>query len=204
MGLAALRVAAEPIVLASNPFATRFIRPGAIEYLYPAGQSGEALVEQLRAQNWQGQIIGPHGSGKSTLVAALAAALAAAGRKVVQIKGQEPQAIDDKVLDTSTQVIVDGFEQLSWWAKWKMKQHCRRQGAGLLVTAHSDMGFPTLVRTEPSLELACAVVGRLLPAGDNAIESEEIARAYEAVGGNIREMLLSLYDVYQVRLAAKR
>jgi hypothetical protein len=27
----------------------------------------------------------------------------------------------------------------------------------------------------------------LLPAGDIAIESEEIARAYEAAGGNIRE-----------------
>jgi len=197
-----IRVAAEPIVLASNPFATRFIRPGAIEYLYSADQSSEALIEQLRAQNWQGQIIGPHGSGKSTLVAALAAELVAAGRKVVQTKGLEPRATNE-VLDSNTQVIVDGFEQLSWWARRTVKQHCRRRGAGLLVTAHTDVGLPTLIRTEPTLELASAIVNRLLPAGDVPIEPDDIARAYESAGGNIREMLFGLYDVYQVRHAAR-
>src|SRR5262245_49587973 len=68
--------------VSSNPFSTRFIRPGAIPFIFSAGESAESLVDHLRVNNWRGQIIGPHGSGKSTLLAALLPALQAAGRTV--------------------------------------------------------------------------------------------------------------------------
>ncbi len=55
----------------SNPFSTRFVRPGALAYRFPPGESAATLVERLAASGWRGQIVGPHGSGKSTLVAAL-------------------------------------------------------------------------------------------------------------------------------------
>jgi ABC-type thiamine transport system ATPase subunit len=187
----------------SNPFSTRFIRPGAIEFLFPAGQSTETLVASLREHGWQGQIIGPHGSGKSTLIAALVPALEAAGRKVrVQgpgVRSQEPEELTAAALDAETQVIIDGFEQLGWWSRRKLKLICHSRGAGLLVTTHKDLGLPTLYRMEPSLELTRAVVARLLALEDETITADDIAQAFAATGGNLRETLFALYDVYQQR-----
>jgi hypothetical protein len=168
------------------------------------------MVQQLREHNWHGQIVGPHGSGKSTLVAALLPALKAAGRMILKVGDQRPEVgrqrseiRTEPTLDAATQVIVDGFEQLSWWARRKMIQDCRRQGAGLLVTTHKDMALPTLFRTEPSLDQTRAVVGRLIPAGDRTIVDDDIARAYAAAKGDIRETLFKLFDVYQERQGSR-
>ena len=59
-----------------NPFSTRFVRPGAISYLFEPGSSAADLIDRLAAHRWRGQIIGPHGCGKSTLLATLVDALA--------------------------------------------------------------------------------------------------------------------------------
>ena len=57
----------------SNPFSTRFIRPGAATYRFPDGTSAESLAHQFVHQfNGQASIIGPHGSGKTSLLYALA------------------------------------------------------------------------------------------------------------------------------------
>jgi GTPase SAR1 family protein len=58
---------------ASNPFSTRFIRPGATTYRFPEGISAASLAEKFFAQH-QGRaaIVGPHGSGKTSLLYALA------------------------------------------------------------------------------------------------------------------------------------
>lgn len=58
---------------ASNPFSTRFIRPGATTYRFPIGVSAASLAEEFLAQH-QGRaaIVGPHGSGKTSLLYALA------------------------------------------------------------------------------------------------------------------------------------
>src|SRR6476469_9808642 len=105
----------------SNPFATRFIRPGAIPFLFLDDDSAEAIVERLKANKWWGQIIGAHGSGKSTLVAMLIPLLEATGRQVVSLKirpGERGRpAIDKSSLSPTTQLIVDGYEQLSWWSR---------------------------------------------------------------------------------------
>jgi hypothetical protein len=55
----------------SNPFSTRFVKPGAIEYLFSAGWCAQRVIETIAANNWRGAIVGPHGSGKSTLLATL-------------------------------------------------------------------------------------------------------------------------------------
>src|SRR5258707_1037455 len=74
-----------PPSAASNPFSTRFVRPGAIPYQFPERVTADSLVEQLRSQNCRGAIIGPHGTGKSTLLATLIPAIENAGCKVRSI-----------------------------------------------------------------------------------------------------------------------
>ncbi len=68
---------------ADNPFSTCRTRPGAIPYVFPPGQSAAALIERMRESGWRGQIVGPHGSGKSALLATLAPAIEASGRPAV-------------------------------------------------------------------------------------------------------------------------
>jgi energy-coupling factor transporter ATP-binding protein EcfA2 len=187
----------------SNPFSTRFIRPGAIPFVFTNGQSPDALVQRLREQDWWGQIIGEHGSGKSTLLATLTLALEAAGRNTIAVALHPGEhrlpPLDRSAFSASTQFIIDGYEQLSWWSRRRIKSLCRRHRAGLLVTAHADVGLPTLYQTQPSEELAHTVVARLTEGNQTAISSDDISAAFAAADGDVRETLFKLYDVYQQR-----
>jgi hypothetical protein len=191
----------------SNPFATRFTRPGAIPYLFPAGASTETLVDRLQIHAWQGEIVGPHGAGKSTLLATLREALTAAGRSNVQVtlhQGESslPSALDDWAHWTSsTQVIVDGYEQLSWWSRRQLAHRVRDRQAGLLVTSHRPMGLPTILAITPECDTALQVVRQLVP-DERGVTQADIEAAFNASGGNIREMLFLLYDLYQRRTSA--
>jgi len=189
--------------VSSNPFSTRFVRPGAIPFVFSAGQSAAMVVQRLGEQHWWGQITGDHGSGKSTLLATLVPALEATGRNVVSVSLHQNEhrlpPLDRSDFSGATQLVIDGYEQLSWWSRWRVKSLCRRRGAGLLVTAHADVGLPTLYRTEPSEEIARAVVRRLLPEQNAGITPDDISNAYSATKGNLREALFRLYDVYQRR-----
>lgn len=188
-----------------NPFATRFIRPTAAKYLFATGCSAAGLVEKLRTNGWWGQICGPHGAGKSTLLGALLAEIEAAGRRNVRFSLHDRQRTlpaapaGEPPWDERTQVVVDGYEQLSWWSRLRLKARCRTAGAGLLVTAHTSVGLPAILEVVPTLETAQRVVQRLLPVGDETIGPEDVAQAFAAQGGNMREMLFQLYDVYQQR-----
>lgn len=189
----------------SNPFSTRFIRPGAIDYLFPPGVSADSLATDLQQQNWRGSIIGPHGSGKSSLLAALLPAFESRGRRIVQQQLQNGQRQLDwtplkwREWANDTLVIIDGYEQLSLWQRTLLSLRCWQRGTGLLVTAHQPVRLPLLFATKPSLELALGIVQRVLPASDDRITPADVAEAYARRQGNLREMLLSLYDVFRSR-----
>lgn len=189
---------------ASNPFATRFTRPGAIEFLLPPGESPESLIARLRANAWQGELVGPHGVGKSTLLAMFATHLAAAGRQVVHAalhQGETtlPPPLDQwKTWNSATQVIVDGYEQLTWWSRSKLAWRVREQGAGLLVTSHAPTGLPLLMSLAPKVEVALQVVRQLMP-DEQRITNSDVERTFLTCNGNIREMLFQLYDLYQLK-----
>jgi hypothetical protein len=94
-------------------------------------------------------------------------------------------------------LIIDGYEQLSFVSRLGLTWQLRRRGWGTIVTAHRDVGFPTLYRTPVSVELTQRVVARLLPDGDTMIDYEAIARCFAASGGNVRETLFGLYDQFE-------
>lgn len=191
----------------SNPFATRFIRPGAIPFLFLDGDSAEAIVERLKANQWRGQIVGEHGSGKSTLVATLVPLMEAAGRQVVMLKigpgERRLPAMEQSSLTPVTQLIIDGYEQLSWWSRIWIQWLVWRCGAGLLVTAHAYVGLPMLYATKSSEDVAAAVVNTLTTTEGSPISPSEVSDVYRAAGGNVRETLFRLFDVYQQRGALK-
>jgi hypothetical protein len=171
----------------SNPFATRFTRPGAIEYLFPAGQSAASLVAQLADQGWWGEIVGPHGSGKSTLVATLVPALREAGRRVAwrAIRtGREGEA---------------PAEPRAARNSGRLQEIVAAKFADVVAGSDDWLGLPPLVQIKPSEAVTQQVVARLTADHGGSIAAADVSRIYAAAGGNVRETLFALYDVYQSR-----
>ncbi len=196
-----------------NPFCSRRIRPGAIPFFFPEGMGVDTLVQRLRENAWLGQIVGPHGSGKSTLLAALLPAVETAGRKVVHLElhdgaRQLPLSPEEIArMDTETLLAIDGFEQLSYWARRRLKNKSRAQGFGLIIIAHAPYDLPDLYRTRGNLEVAQMIVKELLQDTPVNIPPEVVEERFHEHEENVREMLFSLYDVYELeyrRIQAQR
>lgn len=188
-----------------NPFSTRHVRPGALEFIFSGEASAPALVARLREDGWRGEIVGPHGSGKSTLLATLLPLLEKAGRKVMHFalhageKRLPDCAGEAQGWNGDTQVVIDGYEQLSWWARRWIDHKCRASGAGLLVTSHESVGLPALYQTAISLDVLQAIVVTLLPPGPPIVSPEDVAQAFQHHGPSVRESLFALYDLYEQR-----
>ena len=182
----------------SNPFATRYVRAGAIPFRFPPNQSADTLQRRLVASNWHGQIVGPHGSGKTTLLRTLDPYWSVWGRLAVTIilrdrQRQFPAQAAPHPWIATTQLIVDGYEQLTWASRLWLMWQCRRAGCGLLVTTHRDQRLPTIMRTSPTTKLACELVLELT--GERRRMSEAVVvNAFEQQKGNLRETFLQLYD----------
>lgn len=188
-----------------NPFSTRFVRPGAIPFHFPENQSADSLVETLRDHHWLGEIIGPHGTGKSTLLETLIPALESAGRRVIHLKltASAPKLTIAQCFgnqwNRQTQVIVDGYEQLGVLARATLAARRRLSGAGMLITAHQSCDFPRLYSTAVDEHLAKALVEHLVANTDAHFTPQQIATALQTSGGNFRDALFRLYDLYESR-----
>ena len=92
----------------------------------------------------------------------------------------------------STQIVVDGFEQLKIAARFSLLMRTRLNGCGLLVTTHQPVSFLTRVHTsktsfETFAKIAEDRVGEQL-------SCSIVRQAYEGCNGNVREAFMQLYD----------
>jgi hypothetical protein len=189
-----------------NPFSTRFVRPGAISYHFPSSLTVASLVELLRTHQWRGEIVGPHGSGKSTLVQTLIPFLQDEGRDVrpFVVQAGETQlpiaGVDLKSWGPTTQIIVDGYEQLGRWSRTLIHRICKSQGCGLLITCHQPTGLPVILRTTASLEMTQELV-REIQADKPVVNDHDVQLSFHAHLGNVREVFFELHDLYEQRRA---
>ncbi|HEX3871085.1 MAG TPA: hypothetical protein VHV77_11645 [Pirellulales bacterium] len=192
----------------TNPFATRRVRPGAIEFQFPSGCTLENLAARFEAGGGRGQIVGPHGSGKSTLIASLASALTSRGYELLTVTLHAGQRRLPCPLPRRPQnakplvVVIDGNEQLGRFSAWWLRRTCARRGFGLLVTTHRACTLPLLYTVEPSLSTTLKLFEHLLPESDNRIASADVEALYARHRGNVREVLFGLYDLYEARRSA--
>jgi hypothetical protein len=171
-------------------------------------------VGRLRAAGWWGQVVGPHGTGKSTLLAALLPHLRAAGREPLPVvRHQGERALPEEAREALRRagsdgrrllLVIDGYEQLSWWAAWRVRRLCRAGGHGLLVTAHADAGLPEVCRTCVSRETARRVVAHLTAGAVPMVTDAEVDQCLTERAGNLREALFDLYDLHERRRANGR
>lgn len=186
-----------------NPFCARRLRPGAIPFVFPAGVSLADVLARLEQAAWRGQIVGPHGSGKSALLETLIPAIEAAGRPVVRFTLRDGQRhIADAArspLVPGTLLVIDGYEQLSPWHRLRVRWRCRSQRLGLLVTCHRPCRLPRVFEAAVDPELAWRVVSHLLAGQTGRITRHDVAARLALHHGNLRETLFDLYDLYELR-----
>jgi hypothetical protein len=193
-----------------NPFATCHVRPGALPFLFGPCESLAKLIDRLESHDGWGQIVGPHGSGKSTLLAALLPELECRGcsPRLVRLNTEQRRLPDD-VWEWTTRpgprlLLIDGFEQLGWWTRRRLKAACRHNGHGLVVTAHRGMGLPYLYHTAVTPSLARRVLDLLLNETQRTLIGPlDLGEALDARRGNLREVLFDLYDVYEEQTCRK-
>lgn len=173
----------------SNPFATCWTSPEAIAFTPTADANVRDCIAKLEANRWRGEIVGPHGVGKSTLLRSLAQAAEQCGRRVAWLRAgrnaQAPRSADV--------ILLDSFETLSSWRRWQW----RRRPGGLVVTAHRSVGLPTLARLRPTLADASALFEQLTDARATRVTPNDLARSFELRRGNIRDVWFDLYDLHE-------
>jgi ABC-type branched-subunit amino acid transport system ATPase component len=194
-----------PTLTTKNPFTASRIRPGAIPFLFANGDEDQprSIVDRLRQYNWRGQIIGPHGSGKSTLIESLIASLNDAGRSLARFALHADQRRlpvgwrGQLGKNGCTQVIIDGFEQLHFLQRWLVRAACRLSRNGLLVTAHKSVGLPTIHQTFSSFAIVERVLENLWSDYRQHFDCGAIRQSYQRHQGNTREVLFDMYDLYE-------
>ena len=192
----------------TNPFATRWVQPGALEYVWPDGDGGNALLGRLAA-GASVEIVGPHGSGKSTLVAALVALLRACGRACTLETLHDGGGRRSLATWPGTEMrvrIVDGFEQLPGWRRRLVRWRARSAGDALVVTAHAPQGMDHTLRSEVDAALTARLVEALLARAElpTHIDPAGVFARVERLDGNLREALFELYDLYEAERAHLR
>ncbi len=188
--------------LPANPFTTRQTRVGRLPPLDAAGRPLDVagLLADIGRQGAAG-IEGPHGTGKSTLLAALAAAAGGRQARVWRLdRRRDAWAVAWALLGIPAGglVCLDGWEAIGGLGRWTIRFLARRRGVALVVTSHRPTGLPLVIRTAGSLRLLEAIVGRL-PSAGGLIDRADLAAACQAQAGNLREALLDLYDRFEAR-----
>lgn len=197
-------MAAQPARRPVNPFSTRFIRPGSVVPLDSTGRPlpVAVLAERVRATPLHA-LVGPHGSGKSNLLAALVAELEPQG-PVHSVRVRSARHVPGVVrsilrLGAGAVVCIDGWERLGFAGRWVIRGAARWRRASLLVTAHRAGGLPVLVACVPTAALLERIVAAL-PSHGGRIGPQDLAVAFARHAGNLREALLDLYDRFEERV----
>jgi hypothetical protein len=196
----------QPNLDKSNPFCAARLRPGTIDFVFEQGKSLEQLVDSLAANGWRGQITGGHGTGKSTLLAALTPAIEGRGRLVLSITlAAGHRHLPRRFLRSLARAAglgvaaIDGVEQLHVWNRLLLKRLSQTRRVGLVVASHRSARLPRLYETAMDDSRAWSVVQRLQDGFPPHVRSDDLVERLARHAGNLREALFDLYDLYEER-----
>jgi len=196
----------EPTSSPTNPFSAARLRPGTIDFIFEHGKNLAQLADALEASHWRGEITGQHGTGKSTLLAAMTLAIEQRGRIVKAVTLSAGQRRLPREYFTSLRhtaglgvAVVDGVEQLSPWNRLRLKRFCRIQGVGLLVASHRSARLPSIYRTTIDVPRAWQVVERFQEGFPPLVRMSDLVERLAQRQSNLREALFDLYDLYEQR-----
>ncbi len=157
-----------------NPFSSCNVRSDHNEYRFAISDEQHAHarecllrdVSECLKSKQRIAIVGPHGTGKSTLLSNLRPMLESQFGYIQWLKlTHEPQQTRHTIASCWQQFrssaksmpscwVIDGYEQLAWHQRWRLVHHLRRNDVCLVVTSHREhCGFRTVQRTawDPAL-----------------------------------------------------
>ncbi|KAA1259586.1 NACHT domain protein [Rubripirellula obstinata] len=208
-----------------NPFRTAAVRPGKISFYC----DDESLIDQLAEsflEHGSGQILGEHGSGKSTLVSSLVQRLQTRFQSTHHLRFVRPEFADRlgsvrstfrhrrtasrqlrQTLATcshNTLLVIDGAEQLSALAYHQLLHAIARTPVCVLATSHRKMRrMPVLFQTKMSppviRKLTRRQVQRASSVVRNIVEADLASRDLDMID-NLRDYWFDLYDLVQPHL----
>jgi hypothetical protein len=208
-----------------NPFSTRKTTPGKIPYFFRGEIVSCCQIDNpvflnfctyFKKSDYQSQIVGGHGTGKTTFLIAFVRFLEMNGHIVNHFtlhdrKRKLPDVFWERhtsltwqfksgVIEQLPIAVIDGYEQLSSLQKIRLRWSCRKGRCGLLITTHTPVWrLPVLLKTKPTLQTLKKIIEHLFrnqpdiePPDDDLCQS-----LFEQHQGNIRDVLFALYDHYE-------
>jgi hypothetical protein len=96
-------------------------------------------------------------------------------------------------------LILDGYEQLSYWRRAALIVKTRLRGIKLLVTSHGRTLLPTLCELSVTASTARHIVSQLTLGRDDlaTISDDRIQQCLQDHRGNMREVLMEFYDLVE-------
>ena len=186
--------------LFSNPFCTHWITPSSCEFNQRFNGEIQHVMQTMLDFGCRGQIMGPHGVGKSTLMHRICKQLKMEGLNPVQMNldFQLVGNSNKKLLVKNCIWVIDRFESLTRRQQSRVIKHTKRQRIGLLVTAHRQLSLPVVARLSPNLDHAIAVVRNLQSRfGKVYLSDDDVRRLWPECQNDLRELLMACYDKWQ-------
>lgn len=181
----------------ANPFRSERIESLRFRLAEPGWN---ALLDRFAAARWRGLLLGPHGSGKTTLREELEQRMRADGWTVRALVVDDRQRLRwadlaALIADATprTLISIDGLDRVGAWQWWRLSRLTRDAG-GVLATSHVCGRLPVLYQhhTSPELleDLVCDLVGR----EHGAALRTRSRQLFTDLCGDVRACLRQLYE----------
>ena len=181
-----------------NPFSVDRVQT--IRYR-PSETTFDDILSRLGAMDYRAAIVGPEGTGKTTLLEDLQYALQRQGLPTRMVFVNDTSPLDRRMrrqlisqLESEEIVLLDGADAIGRVMWTFLRRHILRHAAGLVITTHRPGRLPTLIDCTTTPDLLNTIVTELLPE-THSIDAATLHHLYHHYEGNIRNCLRDLYDL---------
>ena len=200
-----MNLASQPYIATfQNPFAAKRLVPGTMDYVVPLESELKPFVAVAAKRfltTGVGQIVGPHGCGKTSLARAICDELREnfqAVRFVAVRNRRQIETVFEDIRQTGKAelLVVDGIERLSILHRRSLLS-CGKASGGkrtnVLITSHRiHFGWPLIQELAPTREHFCKIAAQF---GSSGLVEADFFEAFDFAGGDYRQALMRLYDV---------